>query len=68
MPSLEYASEVWLIGEQTACRKLESVQMRVGRSLLGTSNTVARLAVLMDLEWRKLGERKKEKKCIVIFA
>ena len=47
--------------EQTARRKLESVQMRVGRSLLGASNTVAGVIVLRDLGWRKLGERKEEK-------
>ena len=60
-PSLEHAAEVWLTGGQTACRKLESVQMTVGRSLLGVSNTVARVAVLGDLGWRKLGERREKK-------
>ena len=29
-PSLEHATEVRLTGGQTACRKLESVQVRVG--------------------------------------
>ena len=35
--------------------------MRVGRSLLGDSNTVAGVAGLGGLGWRKLGERKEEK-------
>ena len=34
-PSLEHAAEIWLTGGQTGLRKLESVQMRMGRSLLG---------------------------------
>ena len=60
IPSLEHATEVGF-KEQTARRKLESVQMRVGRSLLGASNTVAGVVVLRDLGWRTLGERKEEK-------
>ena len=40
--------------------------MRVGRSLLGASKTVARLVVLRDLGWRKLGERKEEKIVMVV--
>ena len=40
-PSLEHATEGWLTGRQTAHKKLESVQMRVEKSLLGASNTVA---------------------------
>ena len=34
--------------------------MRVGRRLLGESNTVGGVAVQGDLEWRKLEERRKE--------
>ena len=45
-PSREHATEVRLTGRQTASRKLESVQMRVGRSLLETSNIVAGVTVL----------------------
>ena len=60
-PSLEHAAEVRLTGGQTARRKLESVQVRVERSLLGAINTVARVAVLGDLGWRKWGERREEK-------
>ena len=34
-PSVERAAEVWWSGGCSACRKLESAQMRVGRRLLG---------------------------------
>ena len=34
-------------------QKLESAQMRVGRRLLGASNTIAGVAVQGNLEWRK---------------
>ena len=34
--------------------------MRVGRRLLGASNTEAGVAVERDLGWRKLEERRKE--------
>ena len=40
--------------------------MRVGRSLLGASKTVARVVVLRDLGWRKLGERKEETIVMVV--
>ena len=36
--------------------------MRVGRGLLGASNTVAGVAVLGDLGWRKLEKRREDKK------
>ena len=60
--SQEYAAEVWLI-RTNARRKLESVQMRVGRSLLGASNTVAGGAVLGDLGWGKGVRRRRS--CMV---
>ena len=47
-------------GRRSACRKLESVQMRVGRRLLGETNTVTKVAVQRDLGWRKLEERREE--------
>ena len=59
-PSMEYAAEVWWSGGYSACRKLESSQMKMGRRLLGASNTVARVAVQGDIGWRKLEERGKE--------
>ena len=34
-PSVEHATEVWWSGVLSACWKLESAQMRVGRGLLG---------------------------------
>ena len=46
---MEHAAEVWWSGGRSACRKLESAQMRVGRRLLPASNTVAGVAVQEDL-------------------
>ena len=61
---MEHAAEVWWSGGHSACRKLESAQMRVGRRLLGESNTVAGVAVQGDLGWRKLEERREEMKVL----
>ena len=61
-PSMEYAAEVWWTGGCSACRKLESSQMKMGKSLLGASITVAGVAVHGDLGWRKLEERRQEMK------
>ena len=55
--SMEYATEVWWTGERSACSKLELAQIKIGRRLLGESNTVAGVAVQGDLEWRKGGKR-----------
>ena len=55
--SVEHAAEVWWSGGRSACRKLESAQMRVDRRLLWASNTVAGVAVQ---GWRKLEERREE--------
>ena len=54
---MEYAAEVWWTGGRSTCRKLESSQMKMGRRLLGISNTVARMAVQGNLRWRKLEGR-----------
>ena len=59
---MEYAAEVWWTGGSSACRKLESSQMKIGRRLLRASNTVAGMAVQEDLEWRNLEERREEMK------
>ena len=45
-------------------RKLEAVQDRIGRKLLGASNTVAGVAVRGDLGWRRLEERREEKEVL----
>ena len=42
---VEHAAEVWWPGGPSACWKLESAQMRVGRRLLGESNIVTGVAV-----------------------
>ena len=52
-PSVEHAAEEWRSGGHSACRKLESAQVRVGSRLLEASNTVAGVAVQGDLGWRK---------------
>ena len=48
-----------MVVRKIACRKLKSILMRVGRRLLGASNTVARVAVQGDLGWRKRREEMK---------
>ena len=63
--SVKHAAEVWLSGGHSACRKLESAQMRLDRSLLWASNTVAGVAVQGDLGWRKLEERREEMKVLL---
>ena len=63
-PSLEHAASVWWTGGKVANRKLEAVQERVGRKLLGASRTVAGAAIRGDLGWRKLEERREEKKVL----
>ena len=45
-------------------RKLEAVQGRVCRKLLGASRTVAEEAVRGEMGWRKLEERREEKKML----
>ena len=62
-PSVERAAEVWWSGGRSACRKLESAQVRVCRRLLA-SNTVAGVAVHGDLDWRKLEETREEMKVL----
>ena len=63
-PSLEHAAEVWWHGGKAARAKLEATQLKVGRRLLGASKTVAGLTVQGDLGWRKLEERREEKKLL----
>ena len=63
-PSLEHEASVWLTGGKVASKWLEAVQDRVGRKLLGASRSVAGVAVRGDLEWKKLEERREEKKVL----
>ena len=63
-PSLEHAAEVWWHGGKAARAKLEATQLKVGRRLLGASKTVAGVAVQGDPGWRKLEERREEKKLL----
>ena len=42
--------------------------MRVDRRLLGGKNTVARVAILGDLEWRKLEEDRKLEEGKLLFV
>jgi len=52
---------VWRTGWKVTNRKLEAVQERVGRKLLGVSRTVAGAAIWGDLGWKRLEERREEK-------
>ena len=60
--SMNYAAEVRWHVRHSACRKLAVSQMKMGRRLLGASNTVAGVTVQGDLGWRKLEERREEMK------
>ena len=53
---------MWLTGGKAACKNLEKIQENNGRKLVGGSSTVAGAAVRGDLGWRKLKERREEKK------
>ena len=63
-PSLEHAVSVWWTGEKVAHKRLEAVQDGVGRKLLGASRSVAEVAVRGDLGWKKIEERREEKKVL----
>ena len=63
-PSIEHAASVWWTGGNVANKRLEAVQERVGRKLLGASRSVAGVAVRGDLGWKKLEERREEKKVL----
>ena len=39
-PRMEYAAEVWWVGGHSASRKLESAQMKMGKSLLGGGRSI----------------------------
>ena len=56
-PSMEYAAEVWSTGGRTACRKLESSHIKMGRRLLGAGNTVAGVAVPGRSNVEEVGEK-----------
>ena len=63
-PSFEHAASVWWTGGSLANKRLEAVQERIGRKLLGASRSVAGVAVQRDLGWKKLEEKRKEKKVL----
>ena len=63
-PGLEHAAEVWWPGGKAVNRRLEAVQERIGRRLLGAGRTVAGAAVRGDLGWRKLDQRREERKLL----
>ena len=63
---MEHAAKVWWSGWHSACRKLESAQIRIGRRLLGESNTAAGVVLQGDLWWRKHEERRKEVKVLFV--
>ena len=51
-PCVKHAIEVWWSVGHSAGRKLESAQLRVGRKMLGESNTLAEEAAEGYLGWR----------------
>ncbi len=56
-----------VVGEGcSTCRRFESSKMKMGRRLLGASNTVSGVAVQGDLGWRKMEERREEMKVVVV--
>jgi len=63
-PSLEHAASVWWTGGNVANKRLEVVQERVGRKLLRASRSVAGVAMRGDLGWKKLEERREQKKVL----
>ena len=63
-PCLERASEVWWTGRKAACKNLEKIQENISRKLVGGSSTVIAVVVRGDLGWRKLEERREEKKLL----
>ena len=63
-PGLEHAAEVWWPGGKTVGKRLEAVQDRLGRRLLGASRTVAGEAICGEMGWRRLEERREEKKML----
>ena len=62
-PSLKHAAEVWWPGDKIIGRKLESVQEKVGKKLLGASDN-GRGGSVCELGWKKLAERREEKKML----
>ena len=61
---MEHAGEVWWTGGKGLRKKLDLVQERIGRRLLGCSATVAGVAVRGELGWWSLGERRERKKLV----
>ena len=55
---------MWWPGGKTVGKRLEAVQDRLGRKLLGASRTVAGEAIRGEMGWRKLEERREEKKML----
>ena len=55
---------MWWPGGKTAGKRLEAVQDRLGRRLVGASRTVAGEAIHGEMGWRKLEERREEKKTL----
>ena len=60
----EHAAEVWWPGGKTVGKRLGAVEDRLGKRLLGASRTVAGEALCGEIEWRKLEERREEKKML----
>jgi hypothetical protein len=61
VPVMGYGSEVWEVGKGEA-EKMEKVQRRVGRQVLGCSQLVADVVVRGELGWVQLKARRDEMK------
>ena len=55
---LEQTSEVCGAGGNAACKKLETIQKKVGRKLVDGSSTVAGVVLRRDLDWRREGKKR----------
>ena len=67
-PQLEYASTVWSAHTATDIQKVEAVQRRAARCVYrGYSYTSSVTAIMKDLNWRPLGQRRIDSRLIMLY-
>ena len=54
LPSINYASAVWIPGSQADIERLENLQLQISRYILKASRSTPRAALYGDLGWEKL--------------
>ena len=54
LPSINYASAVWIPGSQADIERLENLQLQMARYILKASRSTPRAALYGDLGWEKL--------------